>query len=74
MSRSRRKTPIFGMTTAESDKLFKTAEHRRERRTVRNIDPTSSDAPSGLAFGNPWASAKDGKRYRRHVPPKDMRK
>lgn len=32
MSRSKRRTPKTGITTAASDKAFKTAEHRRERR------------------------------------------
>jgi hypothetical protein len=34
MSNSRKKVPITGITTARSDKPFKVAEHRRERRNV----------------------------------------
>ncbi|MEL4378367.1 hypothetical protein [Brucella cytisi] len=40
MSRSRKKTPITGITTADSDKAFKEAEHRRERRALRSaVEP-----------------------------------
>jgi hypothetical protein len=35
MARSRRKTPLVGVTTARGDKPFKVDEHRSERRTVR---------------------------------------
>jgi hypothetical protein len=35
MSRSRKKMPIVGITTARSDQSYKSDEHRRERRTVR---------------------------------------
>lgn len=62
MSRSHRKTPVCGITTAESDKLFKAAEHRRERRAVRSVLP-GEDAPAPKQFGNPWASPKDGKQW-----------
>lgn len=63
MSRSRKKIPIVGMTTAETDKPFKEREHRRERRRVR-VSLRSGDAiPHPKQFGNPWASEKDGKQY-----------
>lgn len=64
MSRSRRKTPISGVTTARSDKLFKRVEHRRERRAVRHVlDVTVDDVgiPGRKLFGDPWNSQKDGK-------------
>lgn len=63
MSRSRRKTPIIGVTTAGSDKPFKTAEHRRERRSVRATIKQLEEAPDPRQFGNPWASEKDGKQW-----------
>lgn len=87
MSRSRKRTPISGITRAESDKPFKVSEHRRERRAVRSMtgllaggtdagmpaEMISEDdgfvIPSPKAFGNPWASEKDGKKYR----PDDVR-
>lgn len=63
MSRSRKKIPIVGITTAESDKPFKVREHRRERAAVRDALATGGDVPHPKAFGNPWSSEKDGKRY-----------
>lgn len=74
MSDSYRKTPIFGHTTAESDKRFKTQEHRRERRSVRALIRAGGDAPDSREFGNPWASEKDGKTYWLGAPPEAMRK
>lgn len=63
MSRSRKKTPFVGMTTAESDKPFKVREHRRERSAVRDALATGGDLPHPKAFGNPRSSEKDGKQY-----------
>ncbi len=63
MSRSYRKTPITGMTTAESDKRFKKAEHKRERRALNAVDLTKEEPPAEKAFGNPWSAPKDGKRW-----------
>lgn len=63
MSRSYRKTPICGMTTAASDKVFKKAEHKRARRAVNARDLTLDDAPVSRAFGNPWGAPKDGKQW-----------
>lgn len=75
MSRSRKKTPIFGLTTATTDKPFKLAEHRRERRVTKSTLVTESDAlPDQRHFGNPYASEKDGKRWYAKAQPKDMRK
>lgn len=83
MARSRRKTPIFGMTTAESEKAFKAQEHQRERSAVRDVlngfivhDPSEENAmiPAPKKFGNPWAGPKDGRRFRKSPAPKNMRK
>lgn len=60
MSRSRRKTPIIGITTARSDKPFKVAEHRRERCAVRTALASHADVDLNKAFGNPWNAPKDG--------------
>ncbi|APX17992.1 hypothetical protein BWR17_19055 (plasmid) [Phaeobacter inhibens] len=63
MSRSYRKTPICGMTTAASDKVFKKAEHKRAKRAV-NAGDLSRDGPlAGRSFGNPWGAPKDGKQW-----------
>ncbi len=64
MSRSCRKTPIIGITTARSDKPFKADEHGRERAAVRRrlcINADDTGLPHAKAFGNPWAAPKDGK-------------
>lgn len=67
MSRSHRKTPIIGFTSAQSDKPFKVAEHRRERRSARATLAKIQDGDDGRlhskVFGDPWKSDKDGKYY-----------
>ena len=63
MSRSYRKTPICGMTTAVSDKAFKKAEHKRARRAVNASDLSHDEPPAGKSFGNPWGARKDGKQW-----------
>lgn len=64
MSRSRRKTPISGITKAESDKWFKRSEHRRERRAVSTaLISGEDDLPSPKQYGNPWRALKDGKSW-----------
>lgn len=63
MSRSYRKTPICGMTTATSDKVFKKTEHKRAWRAVNARVLTLDDAPVSKAFGNPWGAPKDGKQW-----------
>jgi len=70
VSRSYRKTPIRGLCS-DSDKPFKVAEHRRERRAA-NMSP--EDAPHPKSYGNPWSSCKDGKIYQHNASKKDMRK
>lgn len=60
MTRSVRKTPIAGITIAESDKAYKVAEHRRERRAARQ----SSDVQDFDGnYGDPWKAPKDGKSW-----------
>lgn len=64
MSRSRKKTPIFGITTARSDKPFKKAEHQRERSAVKKALAQRKELlPHPKKFGNPWASPKDGRKW-----------
>ncbi len=63
MSRSRKKTPVIPITTADSDKPFKEAEHRRERRAVRSAVKAGEDIPHPRQFGDPWDGQKDGKRW-----------
>ena len=67
MSRSRKKRPIAGITTAETEKEFKQQEHQRERARVRtalaNFDDEEKVLPHPKQFGDPWNGPKDGKRY-----------
>ena len=68
MSRSRKKTPIAGITTVASDKEWKRRANRRHRRIVNMVD---SQAASGHEVVYPllrevadvWDGEKDGKRY-----------
>ena len=78
MSRSYRQTPIFGMTTAASERRYKAAEHQRERHHVRQrLRISVDDADRRLhrePFGNPGSGPKDGKIYWSDAARKDMRK
>jgi hypothetical protein len=74
MSRSKRRTRIFGITTAESDKRYKVAEHRRERRFVRAALDENVPLPDEKQFGDPWKGDRDGKKYWSGAPAKAMRK
>ena len=78
MSRSRRKTPIFGNTTAKSDAEWKAKAARKLRHRVKQHLETTLDG-DGFAgkrwdVENPWCAPKDGKHYWGTAKPKDMRK
>ena len=78
MSRSRRKTPIFGHTSAETDHPWKQAAARRLRRRVRQhlAATLNGDRFAGKAWDleSDWASDKDGKSWWCGATTKDMRK
>lgn len=70
MSRSRRKTPIFGHTTCRSERQDKKLWHQRWRSRERNALANAS--PEALAsylplleneVSNVWAMGKDGHSY-----------
>jgi len=66
MSRSRKKTPIGGMTGAPSEKWDKRVANRRERRCVKEVlaqDPLADVLPTQRELSDPWTMAKDGKRW-----------
>jgi hypothetical protein len=65
MSRSKRKTPIAGITAAQSEKADKQASHRKVRRRVRQLaEPTEGLLlPLERELTNPWSMSKDGKSY-----------
>jgi hypothetical protein len=78
MSRSRRKTPIFGFTTATSDHEWKKKAARKLRRNVKqHLNATLNVLPfPGKRWDvvNPWSSEKDGKHYWGKAGAKEMRK
>ena len=78
MSRSRRKTPIFGHTTAESDAEWKAQSARVLRRRVRQVLKATLDIAAfpGKRWDlvNPWSAPKDGKYWSKRAGPRDMRK
>lgn len=68
MSRSRRKTPIFGHTTARSEADDKRLWHKRwrshERDNLNTIGPDGDHVPvHRRAVSSTWNMAKDGKHW-----------
>ncbi len=78
MSRSRRKTPIFGHTKAKSDaKWKKKAARKLRKKQKQHLEVTlDGDRFAGKRWDveNPWSAPKDGKHYWSKATPKDMRK
>lgn len=60
MSRSKRKTPVFGITTARTEKQDKRMANRKLRRKTR-VDP--ENAPALREVSDVWGFAKDGKKF-----------
>ena len=66
MARSRKKTPIAGVTSARSEKRDKADAHRRERRKVRaalSADVAPELLPARREVSDVRSFAKDGKVY-----------
>jgi hypothetical protein len=66
MSRSHRKTPIMGITTAASEKRDKQFANRRLRRAVNQVlkdEPEAPVLPLKREVSDVWAMDKDGKRW-----------
>lgn len=77
MSRSRKKTPITGVTLAESEKQDKAASHRRYRRVLKLlvVPDLATPLPTEQQLTNPWDMAKEGKaRYDASLPARRLRK
>jgi hypothetical protein len=77
MSRSRRKTPVRGITTSETEKRDKRLANRRLRHRVRAVLPAEPDGvlPALREVSCVWCFDKDGKqRFDPHVHPDWMRK
>jgi hypothetical protein len=61
MSRSRRHTPVTGITKSESDKRGKVLAHRRQRRRVRTAMASgNAEIVTRRKAGDVWGFAKDG--------------
>ncbi len=78
MSRSRKKTPVQGITMAGSEKEDKRRYNRRFRRVVKqkiHIDPYCEILPHLYEYSDPWGMDKDGKsRFNSNEHPEWMRK
>jgi hypothetical protein len=75
MSRGKRKTPIFGHTTAISEKEDKQIWHRAFRRSCRQALQYSLECTLHIKqFFNPCNMGKDGKHYYNEAKDEDMRK
>jgi hypothetical protein len=78
MSRSRRKTPISGITTVSSDARWKASAARKLRHRVKqDLNATlDGDRFAGKRWDvvDPWSSDKDGKAWFGSRHPESMRK
>ncbi len=75
MSRSLRKTKIFGITTTESEKQDKRRWNRTFRKFCRKLVHLGKEAPYKIhSVTEVWSGAKDGKRYNHNAKRRDMRK
>lgn len=64
MSRSWRRTPIFGITTAESEHDDKRRANRAFRAAERKAAASGEEMPLDLReVSDVWAHAKDGKKW-----------
>lgn len=63
MSRSRKRSPFSGITTADSEAIGKRIWHRRYRRAANVAVATDQDIPDEREHSDPWLLAKDGKQY-----------
>lgn len=78
MSRSKKKTPVGGITGACSEKQDKRLYNRRYRRVckqVLHVNPKSELLPHLREYSNLWCMDKDGKNwFDPEEYPKRMRK
>ncbi|MEM9339279.1 MAG: hypothetical protein AAGA66_11160 [Bacteroidota bacterium] len=76
MSRSRKKTPVKGITSAKSEKEDKRNANRKFRRKVKQEVNKGGEEqlPKLRELSNVWAFDKDGKRYDKDLPEKSRRK
>ena len=75
MSRSRKKTPKTGITSAETEKSNKRNANRKFRRVTKNqLKNGDSQFVAIKEISNVWSFDKDGKQYLKNPTKKDLRK
>jgi len=75
MSRSKRKTKIRGITTAQSEKENKQEANRKFRRIVKQkVFLGKTELPRLRETSNVWGFDKDGKIYNHEMTEKELRK
>lgn len=77
MSRSYRKTPIFGITIADSEKFDKQVANRKFRKKTKDMIKKGKyeNLPIKLEQVHcKWSMVKDGKHYWGEAPLYEMRK
>lgn len=75
MSRSLKKTPKTGITTAETEKENKRKANRKLRRVTKiQVKKGDSGLTSLKEISNVWSFDKDGKQFLKKPTKKDLRK
>lgn len=75
MSRSKKKTKIHGITTAETEKSNKQKANRKLRRIVKErLKLKKENLPRLREVSDVWDFDKDGKIYKKNIPKELMRK
>ena len=75
MSRSVKKTPIFPITMATSEKEDKKCWNKAFRRTTKSCMLRGAEPPLRLReVSDVWDGAKDGKVYQKDFDKEDLRK
>lgn len=75
MSRSRKKIPKLGFSSADSEKKDKRMANRMFRRINRQLLHSDKEPVSNMnEIITRWEMDKDDKRYVKNVDPKQMRK
>lgn len=65
MSRSKRKTKIFRISSAESEKQDKRLWNRKFRKVCKKLIRQEKELPNNIkAVTDAWSDSKDGKRFR----------
>jgi hypothetical protein len=75
MSRSRKKAPIRGITTATTEKNNKREANRKFRRKIKmQLKRGDTHFPLLREVSNIWSFDKDGKYFLKKATKKDLRK